>query len=189
MLDRRDQAGFSLVEILAGVALTAILMTLGAFAIRHYWFVRSLQGAQDEVVSQLRRQQQRSVAESHPRIYGARFPGGTDAATWGLLRVQLATSTAPATCVEYETRRFDAGVRVFNPSATADTAFAAASPETELCRSSTGAGADDEFVFFDARGTATPGRVTVRHPVLARRKVVCVYGLTGRVEARESSCS
>lgn len=182
------EGGFSLVELLVVMALTSILMTLGAFAIRHFWFVRSLQGAQDEVVSQLRRQQQRSVAESHPRIYGARFSGGTDGATWGLLRVQLATATAPATCAEYETRRFDAGVQVFKPGDSSHTKFTAASPETDLCRTATGGGAKDEFVFFYARGTATPGRVTVSHPVLGRRKLVCVYGLTGRVDAREGSC-
>lgn len=189
---RRDQSGFSLIELLMVMSITAVLLTLGAFAVRHFWWVRSLQGAQDEVISQLRRQQQQSVAESHPRIYGARFPGGGNGTTWGLLRVRLATATTPATCVEYETRSFDGGVRLFNPGAGAGhTAFTAVSPspETDLCRSATGGNPKDDFVFFYARGTATPGQVTVTQPALGRRKVVCVYGLTGRIEARESACS
>lgn len=185
----KNQSGFSLIELLTVMSITAVLLTLGAFAVRHYWFVRSLQGAQDEVVTQLRRQQQQSVAESHPRIYGARFPRGSGS-TLGLVRVQLATAATPASCVEYETRSFDAGVQVFNPGlGSGHTTFSGGSAEADLCRAATGGVAGDDFVFFYARGTATAGQVTLRHPGLDRRKIVCVFGLTGRIERAEPACT
>lgn len=188
-----DQRGFTLIELLVVMALTAVLMTLGASAVRHYWFVRSLQGAQDEIVTQLRRSQQQSVAESHPRTYGARFPTrrGSTMSTFGLVRLNIAADPAASTCVEYESRTFDAGVRIVNPGGSSTTSFDVV-PETLLCRNQIpGASDKDDFVFFRARGTATAGKVTIDHPVLggSRRKTVCVSALTGRIEGRDgTSC-
>lgn len=180
-----DQSGFTLVELLMVISIVAILMTLAAFSIRHFWFVRSLQSAQDGLVTQLRRQQQQSVAESHPRIYGVRFPGA-GGSTYGLLRVQLGSGGGADSCVQYETRTFD-GVEIFSPGNSSHTNFPD-SPEATLCRTQVpGANASDEMVFFYARGTATAGQVKVRHPLLDRRKLVCVYGLTGRVESQDGN--
>lgn len=180
--------GFTLIELLSVMVLTSLLLALSAGAVRQYWFVRSLEGGQQEIVTQLRQLQQRTVAESHPRIYGARFPrGAANNSSWGLVRVDVATPPATSTCTQYETRRFDAGVTIFNPGSSGVHTTFQEPGETQLCRNQIVGAANDDFVFFYARGTATAGRVTIQHPVLDRRKIVCVSGLTGRIETQEAA--
>lgn len=188
----RQEEGFTLIEIMTTMAIVAILLTLSAGALRHFWFVRAFDGAENDIITQLRAIQQKVIAESYPLVYGARFPkgGGPEVRrTWGLIRFdgRDLTTTADDTCVQYSTRQFGGGVEV-KPSAsiTDGTGFEPDAYVTSFCQANlTGATSDvrnDHFVFFFPRGNATSGRVTLRQTNLNNRsKVICVNGLTGRV--------
>jgi prepilin-type N-terminal cleavage/methylation domain-containing protein len=163
------QEGFTLIELLVAMALSAILMTLGAMALRTYWWNRSLTGGADQIVTQVRELQERVVAETHPLVYGARFTPSDE--TWGLVRYDPEAGT----CTQYSTLSLDAAVYVSAVEFDAD-------PEvTGFCRSALGS-ATDQFVFFYARGNATRGSVTLRHDGLGRSETITVAGVTGRAE-------
>jgi prepilin-type N-terminal cleavage/methylation domain-containing protein len=168
------EAGFTLIEMLVAMALSAILLTLGASALRNYWFVRSLHGAQDQSVTQLRDLQARVVSESHPLVFGLRFePGQSD---YSIVEYRPATTTSAEKCTETD-QSFDSGVVVKSA------AFSTASGITAFCKGALGA-ATSQFVFFFARGTATEGNLVLEQPHLAGKSVkVTVTPITGRVEA------
>lgn len=180
----RGQAGFTLVELLTIMLLLSVMVTLGAFAFRHYWFVRSLEGGQDELLTQLRGLQQRVVSESFPLVYGARFVPGSS--RW--VHVQYNPSTTNCSIVrdaDFRAGSFNAGVEIQTAS------FAPYSSGGVNVTAKCKAGLSDAaVVFFFARGTATGGSVTIVQPRLNNRaKKVCVSSLTGRVEsAEEGSC-
>jgi prepilin-type N-terminal cleavage/methylation domain-containing protein len=168
------EAGFTLVELLAVITVTGILLTLGASAIRHYTKVRSVQSAQDDLVSQIKEAQARAMSESHPFVYGVRLKPGAAAgasSSWGVVRYDYGAGT----CTQLSTRSFSQGVYV----SAAD--FADVSPATETCRTQVAGAAGDEFVFLFARGSATAGTATVRADGVAGTRSVQVDGITGRV--------
>jgi prepilin-type N-terminal cleavage/methylation domain-containing protein len=171
----RRQEGFTLVELLVVLGLTSILLTLGAFAIRHFWFVRSLSGAEDQVATQLRRQQQRVTAASNPFVYGAHFEeGSTD---WELIRFDpKGAGSGDDECSVQGTRGFDLTVEVSG----VDFDETQAPEQATACVADLG-GAADEYAFFFARGNATQGSVTVTQPQLGRSRTVTVTDITGRV--------
>lgn len=174
-----------MIELLVAMALSAILLSLGAASVRHFWMVQALEGAVDEVSSQLKRAQSRSVSESR-FVYGAWFERGSS--QWRLVRFDAAdaTTTADDTCTAESptalaTGMFSTSVRISVDSAA--TTFPD-SYETTVCRSKLSASdAAHQFVFFYARGTATPGKVTIEQPALGRSRTIDVKGLTGRVDA------
>jgi prepilin-type N-terminal cleavage/methylation domain-containing protein len=171
-----QEGGFSLIELLATMALLAIMLTLGAFALKTYWMRRALDGSTKQVTAQLRQLQQRAVAESHPLIYGARFTMGSD--TYTLLRYNPSDPTPPL-CTEMNTLALEDGVEV-----AAGTTFAS-SPYISLSECGS-VGTGDHFVFFFARGTATGGTLRLTHEGLGRTSrdttTISVTNLTGRVE-------
>ena len=161
----KEESGFTLIELMAVVGLLAILMAIGGLTLRQYWFVQALSGAQNDAISQLRVQQQESRTTA-PKVFGARFTEGDD--NWQLIQYD------EGVCSVTETRRFDAGVAV----ETVD--FDTGLPAGELAGCLDGA---TDLVLFYARGSATPGSLTVSHHALGDRELsVCVTGLTGRVE-------
>jgi len=182
---RNEERGFTLIEMLTAMALSAILLTLAAASLRHFSMVQALNGAVDEVASHLRRAQSRSVSESHPLVYGAWFERGSP--VWRLVRFdpKVAGTTADDACTSEESRELGTGMfssRVRISSVAADTSFAD-TYETGVCRAALGAaGVENQFVFFYARGDATAGQVTVEHPTLGRTRAIQVTGLTARVE-------
>lgn len=177
--NRSSERGVTLAELLVVLGITALLVTIGAAAVRHYWLVRSLEGGADEVVTHLRRQQERAISESHPKIFGARFR--LDSAEWGL--VLFDPGPTPDTCTQVDARRFNAGVIVSSDPAL--TSFATAVSDgvdvTAFCQSQTG-WANDRFVFFYPKGTATAGTLTLSLPSLGRTEQITVAALTGRVD-------
>ncbi len=162
------QRGFTLIEVLVVITLGAILMTLSAGALRHFWFVQALESSSAEVVTQMRNAQQRAAAESHPLVYGVRFKPGTT--EWGV--VQYDPRKATDKCTAEASRGFAAGVEVDTAS------FPSTSPQTTEC--TTALGSDNRYVFFYARGSATGGTVELISEPLSRTKVVTVTPITGR---------
>jgi prepilin-type N-terminal cleavage/methylation domain-containing protein len=171
---RNKEQGFTLVELLVVMAITSVLLTLGVFALRNFWWVRSLSGGQDEISSQMRAVQSRVMAESNPLIYGIGFREGTN--QWQIVRYNSATGT----CVGDGSRTFDAGVVISEVNFSTTLAGQSVAAVVGVCDNVIAAPADG-FVFFLPRGQATPGTVTIRHPSLGRTATVEVFGLSGRV--------
>ncbi len=168
------EAGFTLVELLTVMLLTSILLTTGAFAVRHYWFVRSLQGGQDTVVAALREVQQRAMSESHPNVYGIRFLPGTS--SFGVVRYNAIT----ATCTAVSNQALGNGTRF-----TAATQFPEVVGPSGECRNQAPASPDYEIVFFYARGSTSADdgadSIELLQPQTGGTKAVTVSRLTGRV--------
>ncbi len=173
----RKEAGFTLIEMLVVMAIGAVLLTLSAGAIRHFWFVQALSGAADSVTTQMRQAQQQAESESHPLVYGVWFINVGDAARWGTLQYDPAKALP---CTEIGKRSFETGVQVESVSFTTD------STRTTACRNALGAvgianAGSAQIAFFYARGTATPGSITLEQTYLDRTEDLTVTGITGRV--------
>lgn len=176
-----EQRGFTLTELLVVMLLTSILMTLGGFAIRNYWFVRSLEGGADEVVTQLRRLQQRVGAASNPLVYGARFTEGSS--DWQLIEYNIESGecTLIRDASFDRNQEFDASVRVEGANFSN---YGTGGEITEECKDGA-----DAVVFFFARGSATRGQLTIEQPKLeGREEKICVAAITGRVTRVEGPC-
>jgi prepilin-type N-terminal cleavage/methylation domain-containing protein len=171
------EEGFTLIELLVVMIISAILLTLGAAAIRHYWFVQALEGSTDSVVTQMRQAQQQAESESHPLVYGVWFISVGDSARWGTLQYDPAMASP---CTEIGKRRFETGVHISSVSFDVDTT------RTTACRTALGAAGipssgSAQIAFFYARGTATPGSITLEQTHLGRSNELTVTGITGRV--------
>lgn len=183
-----SEYGFTLIELLVTMGLVSVVLTLSAFAFRQFWYVQALEGARDEVVSQLRQRQEQAVSESHPLVFAARFNEGTS--EWALVEYSPddpATVANEQSCIEVETLRFSSGVRL------ADVAVAS-SPEATWCAGNLlyagalGGGAvpgreTSEYVMFYPRGTATSATITLNRPTVNHTRTVEVLPITGRVNA------
>lgn len=176
----RRQDGYTLVELLVIMSITSVLLTLGAVAVRNFYQRRALVGAQDEIVTQLRTVQQRVVAESSGRIYGARFR--VNSASWDTVRYVTATNT----CQIVQRNGFEGGVQVSAVSfadSVSGLNLATTSPAGPIAACDALVPGTDEFAFFLARGTGTPGTVTVINSRLTdQTRSVTVSELTGRVD-------
>lgn len=169
--------GFTLVEVLVAMVLSAILLTLSAGALRNYWHNRSLHGAQDQAVTQLRQLQARVMSESHPLVYGARFTPGSS--SWSTVEYQPAAGGNPERCTQAP-RTFESNVRVASAS------FSNATGVTSFCASELGV-PSSQLVFFFARGTATEGNVVLENASLPGRSLeFTVKPMTGRVQVVDS---
>jgi prepilin-type N-terminal cleavage/methylation domain-containing protein len=176
---RKNEHGFTLVELMVVMSITTILLGLGALALRNFWMVRSLTGAQDEIVNQMRAVQSKVMAESNPIIFGVGFREGTN--QWQIIRYNGSTSD----CSRDGTRTFDAGVVVSDVDFDTTVSGIDTAPIIADCKGEEpllAAYPDDGFVFFLPRGTATGGTVTVRQPNLGRTEGVVVTPLAGRVD-------
>lgn len=169
----KREDGFTLIELIVVMALMGILFALGALALRHFWFVQGLEGASDQVVTELRAAQTKVGAENHPVVYGVRFVPGSP--TWGV--VQYDPRTSPK-CSAVETHDFEAAVWIQSASSTG-----AAALKTE-CEATLPSGTANRFIFFFARGSATPGTVNLVSQQTGDTRVVQVAGVTGRVESQ-----
>ena len=172
----RTDLGFTLIEVLVVLAITSLVLTLGAGAFRHYWFKRSLYGSQDLIVTEMRAMQEKAVSESHPLVYGLRFQEGSGRWAEVVYNPKDQSISSDDTCEyvggEPAVKTFEAGVVV-------ETASFAAPPG--LTPSICPAAATGDFVFFYAKGTATSGAVAFGQPSLSDEIGLSVSALTGRV--------
>jgi len=174
-----DEDGFTLIELLVVMAISAIVLTLSVTALRSYWFGQALNGSVDGVTTQMRQAQQQAESESHPLVYGVWFTTVGDATRWGTLQYDPDPDLS-VHCSEIGKRSFSTGVQVKAVS------FAEDSPRSSDCRSALGAASvpgagSAEIAFFYARGTATPGTITLEQTNLDRSESLNVTGITGRV--------
>ncbi|HEX2295511.1 MAG TPA: prepilin-type N-terminal cleavage/methylation domain-containing protein [Actinomycetota bacterium] len=176
----RAERGFTILELVAVMALLSVVLTLGAAGFRHYWLLHSLESAQGDVASQLRQIQARIASESHPYIYGARFTPGSS--TWSLVKYDQGSnrlSTSDDGCAADGAARTLPGVQIVGGAASG---FAA--PQGVDLSKCGGAHSTDLFVMFYAKGTSTGGKVTLKSVALDRTREVHVSSLTSRVEER-----
>ncbi len=186
----KREEGFTLVELLATMALMAVLLTLGVGALRYFWLGQSLYDKRDEVYSNLRALQQQVVSESNPIVIGAWFKTGTPAGPeWGTVR--LSGSSGTPTCTSTATFNLSGGIEVASASFADTLSGAVPSDLKAACQSASGVPASigaTDFVFFLARGTATDGCVTLQQTFREMTDVtVSVSQLTGRVERIEQA--
>lgn len=166
----RREDGFTVIELLATCLIIAVVMTLGAYAIRHFSQLRALEGAAHEVVTELRGLQQDAGAQSHPWVTGAYFKNGTN--RWGIVRANIKTGA----CQVSARRTFDDGVNVSGVSFADITTLGL----TSNCTTAAESGA--EVVFFFARGSATAGTVSLAHPKIGSGpRTMTVSPITGQV--------
>lgn len=168
---RGKENGFTLTELLVATLVIGIALTLGAPAFNRYWKVRALNGAVDEVVTELRGEQQDATSQSHPVVWGAWFKQGTS--RWGVVRGDVSTGN----CVVRDRRTFPAGVEVTAVS------FADVTTQSLSAECAMRAEAGAEVVLFFARGSATGGSVTLSHPQVGggSPRTITVSPITGRV--------
>jgi prepilin-type N-terminal cleavage/methylation domain-containing protein len=170
---RRDETGYTLIEVLVVMLLTSILLTLTAAGLRHFWLVQSLESASGEIVSEVRQTQEQAVSETHPGVFGVYFRvGATD---WGVVKYDPRFTPL---CKYVDSRKFATGVKV---TAASFTVPADSTAVKNACASLTG-NANDKFAFFFARGSATPGTVTILQPSLNRSRTLTISPITGRIE-------
>lgn len=170
---RGREDGFTLSELLVVTVVIAIALTLGAGAFGRYWKVRSLNGAIDEVVTELRAKQQDATGQTHPWVWGAWFKQGTP--RWGIVRANAISGA----CEVRARRTFSSGVTVSAVSF-ADVTTPALSA-TCAAAAESGAG----VVLFFARGSATGGSVSLSHAEVGggSARTITVSPITGRVTA------
>lgn len=168
---RGRENGFTLTELLMVTAVIGIALTLGAAAFNRYWKVRSLTGAIDEVVTELRAEQQDASTQTHPSVWGAWFKQGTS--EWGVVRGNAETGTCQVTSRRTLPTRVTVGSVAFDD--VIDPALSA------NCAADAGTGA--EVVLFFARGSATGGSVSLFHPQVGggAPRTITVSPITGRV--------
>lgn len=179
------EGGFTLIELLVGIGMISILVTLGAFAAREFWFQRALLGSHDEIVNQLRATQLRAVSEGvSGRYHGAWFD--PDTSDWGTVSYQSGTCTSTGAYT------LPGGVEVDSVTVgttAAEVNFASPTDIAATCRtqlSQVPNGSDVTFVWFLARGVATEtsgSHIQIIQPRRDNRtKQIRVLGLTARVE-------
>jgi prepilin-type N-terminal cleavage/methylation domain-containing protein len=171
----RRQGGFTLIEVLVAIGISSVLMTLAVFALRTYWVNRSLHDSAEQVISELRQIQEQSVAESHPLVFGTWFKANTS--TWGVVRYD---PKEPAVSGDDECLQVEGPFEFPTSVVVQAVDFESSSPQTTVCASAVPSGS--EIAFFFARGTATPGDITLRQPITDRTESLEVSGLTGRVD-------
>lgn len=152
-------AGFTLVETLAVVGISSIMLGLVVTAYRGYDASTRHKGTAREISSTLRAAQVRAFSEA--RTYCVRF--SSDGKTYQMHR--LSCDSGPVAGGPYEVNGH--GIRVVNAAFTR--------PD----------GTTSADVYFYPRGSASAGRVEVRRDGSSKTYTVTVEGLTARVSSND----
>ena len=167
MVDRlRSDRGFTMVEMLAVFAVSAILFGIAASAFTNYQVKTTHRAARTEVVSVLRNTAERALSEG--RTYCVYFNGDT----WATYRYACSGSTS--VLVE-PARGFEASQEHLAASLTTPT-FPAPSVQATSCP------AANACAYFYPRGISSSGTVTVSRSGLPNLAVT-LEGLTSRARA------
>jgi prepilin-type N-terminal cleavage/methylation domain-containing protein len=139
----RDQSGFTLVELLVTLSVSAVLMALAGTSLASWSSSAAHKGARDEIVSALRNTAQRALSEG--RTYCLAF--GTDG-SWSTYRSECGSTGV----------LIGSGQGLGTTGETVTAAFVYDSSLVSTC--TTGSGASS-CAYFYPRGTASRGTVTV----------------------------
>ena len=167
MAHARDD-GITLIELSVTMALFGVLATIGVYSFRNLQHALEEQGAQREVVSQLRDAQTRAVAESV--AYCVDF-GVTPTTTYSMYRVPGADQGALAAGFSCTV-----GTRLSTYKNQTGTSVSSADFEQRN-------GVHTTFVLFTPRGSASAGSVNLARGDASKTYSVSVDGLTGRVSS------
>ncbi len=175
-----------MIELLVVMVVALIMMTLGAAAMRHYWFVRSVASASQQVTAQLRQLQSQADSVSHPVVYGAWFlPGQANSDEWGTLTYDPTIVNAADRCaLGSAPKTLPTDVRIVNAAFT-DTTTLTSACKTELSGAGVSNASAAKTVFFYARGNSTGGEVTLARSGVTGERTIEVAALTGRVVEQE----
>lgn len=167
----RHEDGFTLSEMLVAMLVMSILLTLGVYSLRRYWQTQALRGSVEQVVTELRAEQQKASSESHPWVWGAWFVPGSS--RWGVVRGNAATGACEVTA----RRTLSTGVTISAVSFTNVTTRSLSSN----CSAAAEPGA--KVALFFPRGTATEGSVSLKHAEVrgGAALTIAVSPITGRV--------
>lgn len=149
-----DERGFTLVELLATMAIAGILAAIAVWSFRSYTLATAEQGTAQRIVEALRNAQSRAQAENV--TYEVQFTVGSG--TWTVLRLDMSGNTQVA-----------AG------SATDNSVFVQSASFTQ----SSGASGTDAY--FYPRGTASGGQLVLARQGNPKTYTINIEGLTSRV--------
>jgi hypothetical protein len=153
---------------------------------RHYWFVRSVASASQQVTAQLRQLQSQADSVSHPVVYGAWFlPGQVNSGEWGTLTYDpTIVNVADRCALGSAPKDLPTDVRIINAAFT-DTTTLTSACRTELTGAGVANASGAKTVFFYARGNSTGGEVTLARAGVTGERTIEVAALTGRVVEQE----
>lgn len=152
------QAGFTLLELVTVMAISSVLLGLGAFGFTSWRLTAQQQGSASELTSTLRNASVRAVSEG--RTYCVAISTGT---TYTLWRYTCGTGTQVAGPFRVQSNKVLLTTAATLPSP------APACPAAQSC------------LYFYPRGTAIPATITVSSTARSKVYLVNVEGLTSRV--------
>ncbi|MEO7804926.1 MAG: prepilin-type N-terminal cleavage/methylation domain-containing protein [Actinomycetota bacterium] len=152
---RWEESGYGLVEMLVAISIFAVVMTLAATAISHFWRVQSFSGAAAEVLMDISDAQVR--AQSEVRAYKINF--NTTGESYQVSRYK---GPGVGDYEVVETRLLKEGVDLVTAEF-----FEVGAPGPEL--------------FFLPRGISSGGSLVLRSRDLGRQRSITVSELTSRV--------
>lgn len=168
----QDDQGFSMLELAVTMVLAGILLALAVGPFTSFRRGQEERGATREIVGLLREVQSKSVSEEC--VYRVTFaPASTNSVAARMATVQKRETSgncdASGSWVTKETRSF-AGTAVWVKTASFDNLAA----DADVTPSS---------AYFYARGTGSPGSLTLVRTGSAKTYTVSIEGLTGRVSS------
>lgn len=164
---RRDDSGFTLVELMVTMTVAAVMLAIGIFGFANWQKAAQQRGSARELVSVLRNASERAISEG--RTYCVDInAAGTAMETWRYTcGPNPASPPAPASQLLQKART--QGTKVTLVATVTNPSPAPTCPTSHNC------------VYFYPRGTATPTTVVVASSARNKTYTVTVEGLTARV--------
>lgn len=166
MSRRRNDHGFTLVELMVTMVIAGTLASIATFGFANYRNTSQHQGSEQEIVSTLRSASEQAISEG--RTYCVDFQNASPAAsnrTFSTWRYSCGGVGSSQTGGSRMTQSTDV---TFSASVT-NPATPPACPAAHAC------------LYFYPRGTALPATVTIASSKQSRTYVIHVEGLTARV--------
>jgi prepilin-type N-terminal cleavage/methylation domain-containing protein len=159
-----DDAGFTLIELIAVMTVGGVLLAMSGFGFVNYRNTAQQQGSTDQLVSALRNASVRAISEGRTYCVDV-APDGRSYQLW-----RVACDTATGTPVAAPAKVQGGAVTL-----AATVPFPASAVPAPLCPTT------HRCLSFSPRGTAVPARIVVSSTARQKTYTVRVEGLTARV--------